>query len=58
VKLDDLAGELVDAPGDVGGGAGGPLEDLHLDLVYVVLEALDHRAVVLNYMEHDGVEDR
>ena len=41
LELDDLAGQLVDAPRHVGVAA----EDLGLDLVDVVLQAGDHRRV-------------
>ena len=54
VELDHLAGELVDSPGDVGM----VLEDLDLDLVDVVREAVDHRDIVVHDAVHDRVEDR
>jgi hypothetical protein len=50
LELDDLARQLVDPPGHPGVAA----EDLDLDLVDVVLQAGDHRAVPV----HDLVEDR
>src|SRR5215212_1550386 len=54
VELDDLAEELVDALRNVGLVP----EDLHLDLVDVVLEAFDHRDVIFHDAVHDRVEDR
>jgi hypothetical protein len=54
VEPDDLSEELVDALGDVGL----VLEDLDLDLVDVVLEALDHGDVVFHDAVHDPVENR
>src|SRR5215211_294194 len=54
LELDHLARELVDAPRD----AGVAREDLDLYLVYVVLQAPDHRGVSVHHAVHDSVEDR
>ncbi len=53
LELDDLAGEFVDAPRD----ALVAREDLGLYLVYVVLEAGNHRSAVVHDPVHDGVQD-
>ena len=54
LDLDDLAGELVDAPRD----RGAPVEDVVLDLVDVVLDTGDDRRVVVDDAVEDGVDDR
>ena len=54
LELDHLAGELVDAARD--GGAA--VEDVVLDLVDVVLDAGDHRRVVVDDAVEDRVHDR
>lgn len=54
LELDDLAGQLVDAPRH----RGIPAEDLGLDLVDVVLEARDDRQVAVDDPVQDRVEDR
>jgi hypothetical protein len=54
LELDDLAGELVDAPADLSVAR----EDLSFYLVYVVLEARNDGGVVVDQPVRDGVEDR
>ncbi len=52
LELDDLAGQLVDPPGDRGVAA----EELVLDLVDVVLQPRHDGHVVVHHLVHQGVE--
>ena len=54
LELDHLAGERVDAPGDLLV----PVEELVLDLVDVVFEARDDGTVLVDDLVEDGVEHR